>query len=396
VSGKNVESAVKALRNGEPVIIVDDEARENEGDIVIAAARAKPENLNFMIREAGGIMCVPLTAERAERLSLNPMTHNTDRYQTPFTVSVDSRDAKTGVSVSDRLRTIKAIVSEKSEPSALVRPGHLFPLVARKGGVLERAGHTEASVDLLKIAGMKPVAVIAEIMNRDGSMAGMPELRKFAGEHSLKLVSVKDIIAHRLSKGMLVKRVSSASLPTEFGNFTAYSYTDILYGHDYLALVKGNPAKAKEALVRVHSGCVTGDIFHSLRCDCRQQLEYSLKRIARSPAGVFLHIPSHEGRGIGLSNKISAYRLQEEGRDTVEANTDLGFPADMRNYGIGAQILRDLGLKRINIMTNNPKKIVGLSAYGLKVAKVMPVKSRATRYNAGYMKSKKEKMFHDL
>lgn len=393
---RELENAVKDLKKGRPVIIVDDESRENEGDLVIAAEKASKKNLNFIMREAGGLMCIPITLENAKRLSLSPMTQNTDKYSTPFTVSVDAKSAATGVSVTDRLKTIQAIVSLKSKPSDLVRPGHLFPLAAREGGVLERAGHTEASTDLLKIAGMKPVAVIAEIMNDDGSMARMPQLKKFAKKHSLAIVSVKEIIRQRLGDGMLVKKIASASLPTRFGDFTVHSYTDVLYGHDYLALSKGNLRKSKNAIVRVHSGCITGDVFSSLRCDCREQLELALKRISKSKAGVFLYIPSHEGRGIGIANKISAYSLQETGKDTVDANTELGFPADSRNYGIGAQILKDLGLSRIILLTNNPKKIVGLEAYGIRITKVVPVKTIPTRQNRKYLESKKERLFHLL
>lgn len=396
MSVKDVNFAVKELRKGKPIIVVDDEGRENEGDLVLAAEKADKKTLNFIIREARGLMCIPITEEKADQLNLHPMTQNTDKYQTPFTVSVDAKTVSTGVSVEDRMKTIKTILSDKTEPDSLLRPGHLFPLTARKGGVLERAGHTEASVDIMRIAGLKPVAVIAEIMKDDGSMARLPDLKKFSKKHSLAIVSVKDIISYRMETGSMVKRIASSPLQTEFGVFNAVSYTDLIYSHDYLALTKGNLSREKDVIVRVHSGCITGDIFHSMKCDCRQQLEYALKKISKSKAGVLLYIPSHEGRGIGLANKISAYGLQSKGKDTVEANTALGFSADLRTYGIGAQILKDLGLKSIKLLTNNPKKIVGLNAYGLKITKVIPVKIVPSKYNKRYLDSKKEKLFHNL
>lgn len=390
-----VDSAIEQLKKGKAIIVVDDYGRENEGDLVIAAQFADPQNLNFMVNEARGLMCVPITSEKAEQLQLPLMTQNTDKFQTPFTVSVDASIGGTGISVSDRLKTIKTILSEESKPSDLARPGHLFPLLAKKGGVLERAGHTEASIDLMKIAGLKPVAVIAEIMNEDGTMARLPQLEAFAKKHSLAIVSVKDIIEYRLSKGLIVQKVASASLPTEFGNFTVHSYQDLVYKNDYIALVKGNLKGRKNVLVRVHSGCITGDVFHSLRCDCRAQLEFSLRLISKK-GGVLLYMPSQEGRGIGLANKINAYSLQDKGKDTVDANLALGFPADMRNYGIGAQILRDLGLSSIRLITNNPKKIIALGAYGLKIAGTVPVSIKPNKYNRKYLASKKERLFQNL
>ncbi|MCX8158165.1 MAG: 3,4-dihydroxy-2-butanone-4-phosphate synthase [Candidatus Diapherotrites archaeon] len=390
----NVIKAVNALKKGKMVIIVDDYERENEGDLVVAAQFVNKEILNFFIKEAKGLMCVPITKEKAEQLQLPYMTQNTDKFQTPFTVSVDAKDVATGISVEDRLKTIRVILSNKSKPSDLLRPGHLFPLVAKNGGVLERAGHTEASIDLLKIARLNPVAVIAEIMNEDGSMARIKELKKFATRFNLPIVSVKEIIEYKLEKGLIVERTASAFLPTKFGNFNLYAYTDIVNNDHYIVLVKGKIKTSDVVPVRVHSACLTGDVFSSLRCDCRQQLEFSLNYIAKSKSGVLLYIPSHEGRGIGIVNKIKAYALQDKGKDTVDANISLGFAADLRDYGIGAQILRDLGLRKIKLLTNNPRKIIGLSAYGLKIVGIIPIKVKPNKYNKKYLKSKKERLFH--
>ena len=392
----SVEAAAKALKKGEMIILVDDESRENEGDLAIAAEKATAEKLNFMAKEARGLICVPITAEKAAQLDLPRMTYSRDKYETPFTVSVDAAKTGTGISIRDRLLTVKTILSGSSKPESLHRPGHVFPLVARDGGVLERAGHTEGAIDLLTLAKMNPVAVICEIMNDDGSMARLPELKKFAEKHSLKIVSIKDLIRHRLRQGLQVKRVAKVSLPTEFGTFDAYGYIDLVHGREYVALVKGKISGKKNVLARVHSQCLTGDVFHSKKCDCGRQLENALKKINNAGLGVVLYIPHHEGRGIGLLNKLRAYELQEKGKDTVDANLALGFEMDKRDFGIGAQILRDLGLSTIRLMTNNPKKLKGLQGFGLEIVEQLPLKVRANPYNKAYLETKKIKMGHSI
>jgi len=392
----SIESAMKALRAGEMIVLVDDESRENEGDIVMAAEKATVEKLNFIVREARGLLCVPITREKAAQLNLHKMTANTDKYETPFTVSVDAAKTGTGISIKDRLLTIKTILSEKSMPHNLHRPGHVFPLVAREGGVLQRAGHTEGTVDLLQMAGMKPVGIICEILNKDGSMARLPELSEFAQKHSLRLVCLKELIAYRLRKGMQLKKVAEPFLPTAFGNFKAAGYVDILEEKEYIALVKGNVHGKKNVMVRVHSACLTGDVFHSLRCDCNQQLQEALKRINREGLGVLLYIPHHEGRGIGILNKLRAYELQDKGKDTIEANTALGLAVDSRTYGTGARILKDLGLTTIRLLTNNPKKLKGLEGFGLKITEQLPIKVKPNRHNKAYLETKKLKMGHAL
>ena len=392
----SVEEAAGDLRKGKPVILVDDEKRENEGDLILAAQKATIENINFLSKHARGLICVPVTAEKARQLMLEKMTENTDRFRTPFTVSVDAAKGGSGISIRDRLLTIKTILSEKSAPKDLHRPGHVFPLVAREGGVLHRAGHTEGTIDLLNAAGMKPVGVICEILNSDGSMARLPELEKFSKKHKLRILTLKDLVKYRLREGLAVKHVAAARLPTEFGEFTAHGYIDLADNNEYIALVKGNVSGKKNVLVRVHSACLTGDVFHSRRCDCNEQLHTSLRLINKEGSGVLLYIPHHEGRGIGILNKLKAYELQEKGADTVDANLSLGLPADKRDYGTGAQILRDLGLKKIRILTNNPKKLKGLGGFGLEISRQVPIKAKPNRHNRAYLRTKKLKMGHSL
>jgi len=392
----SIESAINALRNGELLVVVDEADRENEGDLVIAAEKATPEKINFMIKEGRGLMCLPVTPEKARQLRLNPMARNTDKYSTPFTVSIDSVNADTGVSVCDRLETIKAVASDSSTAADFARPGHMFPLVARKEGVLQRPGHTEATIDLLKIAGMKPVGVICEIMNDDGSMARLPDLVKFREKHNLKMISIEQIIQHRLKKETIIERVASPQLPTKFGTFTAVGYRAKPNNEEFLAIVKGKIAGKKNVLVRVHSGCVTGDVFHSMRCDCNEQLHSSLEMIEREGEGVLLYVSGHEGRGIGLLNKLKAYELQEKGLDTVQANIHLGLPNDARDYGIPAMILCDLGLTSIRLITNNPEKISALEAYGLKVSEIVSIKVKPNAFNEKYLFTKKRKLGHLL
>ena len=392
----SIEIALKALKRGEMIVLVDDENRENEGDIVMAAEKATAEKLNFIVREARGLLCVPITVEKAAQLNLHKMTTNTDKYQTPFTVSVDAAKTGTGISIKDRLLTIKKILSDKSRPQSLHRPGHIFPLVAREGGVLQRAGHTEGTVDLLELAKMKPVGIICEILQSDGSMARLPELTVFAQKHNLKMVCLKDLISYRLRKGLRLKKIAEPFLPTEFGNFRAAGYLDVLENKEYIALVKGNVDGKKNVMVRVHSACLTGDVFHSLRCDCNEQLHEALRRIDNEGLGVLLYIPHHEGRGIGILNKLRAYELQDKGKDTIEANTLLGLAVDKRTYGTGARILRDLGLTTIRLLTNNPKKLSGLEGFGLKITEQLPIQVTPNRHNKAYLETKKLKMGHAL
>ena len=392
----SVDAAAKALKRGEIIVMVDDENRENEGDLVMAAEKATAKKLNFMVHEARGLLCVPITMEKAEQLDIRKMAKNTDKSRTPFTVSVDAAEAGTGISIRDRLLTIKTIASDRSNPKSLNRPVHVFPFAAREGGVLQRAGHTEGTVDLLQIAGMKPAGVICEILKKDGSMARLPELAKFSRRHGLKIVCLKDIIAYRLKNGLFVKKVAEPVLPTAFGNFKAAGYLDALENKEYIALVKGNVYGKKNVMVRVHSACLTGDVFHSLRCDCNQQLHEAMKRIEKEGIGVVLYIPHHEGRGIGILNKLRAYELQDNGKDTIEANKALGLAVDKRTYGTGARILRDLGLTSIRVLTNNPQKLQGLEGFGLKITELIPIKVAPNRYNEAYLKTKKLKRGHDL
>lgn len=391
-----VAEALADLRAGKCIIVVDDENRENEGDVIAAAELATPETLNFMMREARGLICVPMPRPDAERLGLPPMVAtNQEAHCTAFTVSVDARQGvTTGISAADRARTVRLLADANAQPADLVRPGHLFPLVAREGGVLQRAGHTEAAVDLCRLADLRPVGVICEIISDDGTMARLPELEVFSRTHELKIITVKQIIAYRHRHERLVTRVVETQLPTALGEFRAICYTTTIDARPYLALVLGEPTE-EPTLVRVHSSCLTGDVFHSLRCDCGEQLERAMQMIQEAGAGVVLYI-EQEGRGIGLANKLRAYELQDKGADTVEANEMLGFPADLRDYGIGAQILADLGLRQLRLMTNNPRKIIGLEGYGLEVVEAVPIRMEPNPHNARYLQTKRDKMGHML
>ncbi|HZD59651.1 MAG TPA: bifunctional 3,4-dihydroxy-2-butanone-4-phosphate synthase/GTP cyclohydrolase II [Anaerolineae bacterium] len=394
----SIEEALQDLREGKIIIVVDDEDRENEGDFVIAAEKVTPEAINFMAKNGRGLICMPCTPERLDALEIPAMVHdNTSEQGTAFTVSIGAKGKiTTGISARDRAVTVQTVIDPNSKPEDISRPGHVFPLRAKRGGVLERAGHTEASVDLAKLAGLFPAGVICEIMNEDGTMARLPQLKKVAKKFGLKLVSVADLIKYRRRNEKLVERIAEVALPTNFGAFKAIGYRCSLDGKEYFALVKGDVNGKENVLVRVHSECLTGDIFHSLRCDCGDQLEAALNMIEKEGQGVLLYILGHEGRGIGLLNKLRAYELQENGRDTVQANNDLGFPADLRDYGMGAQILADLGLTSIRLMTNNPKKIVGLEGYGLHIAERVPLQVRTNDYNIHYLQTKKDKMDHIL
>jgi 3,4-dihydroxy 2-butanone 4-phosphate synthase/GTP cyclohydrolase II len=389
-----VEDAIEAIRQGEMVIVVDDEERENEGDLVMAAEKVTPERINFMAKFARGLICVPLTEERADELGLQPMVGSGSSHETNFTVSVDARyGISTGISAYDRALTIQLLADPDAGPRDFVQPGHVFPLRAKPGGVLRRAGHTEASVDLARLAGLYPAAVICEIMNDDGTMARVPELREFARRHGLKMTSIADLIRYRSQREKLVRREAEAELPTEFGRFRIIAYSNEVDNKEHVALVKGEVAGEENVLVRVHSECLTGDTLLSKRCDCGPQLHEALRQIEHEGRGVLLYI-RQEGRGIGLINKIKAYALQDQGLDTVEANRQLGFPEDLRDYGIGAQILKDLGLSTIRLLTNNPKKVVGLEGYGLKITEQVPLQVKPNEHNYEYLRVKKEKLGH--
>ncbi len=391
-----VEDALADFARGKCIIVVDDESRENEGDLVASAALATPETLNFMIREARGLVCVPMSRQRADVLGLPPMVaQNQESHCTAFTVSVDARGGvTTGISAADRSRTVRLLADSNAGVQDFVRPGHLFPLVAREGGVLQRAGHTEAAVDLCRLAGLPLVGVICEVINDDGTMARQPELQRFARTHQLKIITVKQIIAYRHRHERLIHREVETVLPTHAGPFSAICYGSTLDNRPYLALVLGE-LDSEPTLVRVHSSCLTGDVFHSLRCDCGEQLERALEMIQEDGKGVLLYI-DQEGRGIGLANKLRAYALQDQGADTVEANEMLGFPADLRDYGIGAQILADLGLRKLRLMTNNPRKIIGLEGYGLEIVEVVPIITEPNPHNKRYLATKREKLGHLL
>ncbi|MEE9591423.1 MAG: bifunctional 3,4-dihydroxy-2-butanone-4-phosphate synthase/GTP cyclohydrolase II [Thermodesulfobacteriota bacterium] len=396
MSIKRIEDALKDIKEGRMVIIVDDEDRENEGDLCIAAEKVTPEAINFMARHARGLICLALTNERADELNLPPMVEeNTSLYRTAFTVSIDARrDVTTGISAVDRARTILTAIDDNTRPDDLVRPGHIFPLRACKGGVLVRTGQTEGSVDLTRLAGLKPVGVICEIMKDDGTMARIPDLEAMAKTHGLRIVTIADIIEYRLKKDRLVQRIAEVSLPTRYGGeFTAIAYKNDVDTHEHLALVKGEIGPDEPVLVRVHSECLTGDVLGSERCDCGDQLRGAMRMIEKVEKGILLYM-HQEGRGIGLGNKLRAYELQDQGFDTVEANEKLGFKADLRDYGIGAQILLDLGVKKMRLITNNPRKIVGLEGYGLDVVERVPIEVRAHIKNAEYLRIKKEKMGH--
>jgi 3,4-dihydroxy 2-butanone 4-phosphate synthase/GTP cyclohydrolase II len=397
ISFNKIEEAVEAIANGKMVVVVDDKDRENEGDLIIAAEKITPETINFMITYGRGLVCVPMTGERLSELDLPQMVDcNRESMKTAFTVSVDAAPqfgVTTGISPSDRARTVEVLINLKSQKNDLLKPGHIFPLKVCDGGVLKRAGHTEAAVDLARLAGLYPAAVICEIINQDGTMARTEQLIEFAGQHGLKIVSIADLISYRLKKEKLVKRISSARLPSKQGDFTAYGYEDLISGDHHVALVKGKVSGQKNVLVRVHSECLTGDVFGSLRCDCGEQLDQALAKIEFVGQGVLLYM-RQEGRGIGLSNKLKAYEIQDNGLDTVEANKALGYAADLREYGIGAQILADLGLSTIKLITNNPKKIVGLEGYGLRVTERVSIEICPNKHNKRYLETKREKLGH--
>jgi len=393
----SIDQAIKDLKKGKPVVVVDDEERENEGDLIIAAAKTNAAAVNFMAKEGRGLICVPMETTRLAALEIHPMTAvNEDTHETGFTVSVDAKkNTTTGISAADRARTIKTLINPRTKPSDLTRPGHLFPLQAKAGGVLQRAGHTEAAVDLARLASLYPAGVICEIMNENGTMARLPQLRKFATKHSLKIISIADLIKYRQQREKLIRQIAKAKLPTNYGEFELRVYESDIDDYLHLALIKGKIEGKKNILVRVHSECLTGDVFFSKRCDCGEQLALAMKKIQRVGQGVILYM-RQEGRGIGLADKLKAYGLQDKGLDTVEANEELGYKDDLRDYGIGAQILADLGLSSIQLMTNNQRKVVGLEGYGLKIEKTVPLRAKANKHNRKYLQAKKEKLGHKL
>lgn len=391
-----VEEAIEDIKDGKMVVVVDDEDRENEGDLVMAAEHVTPEAINFMARFGRGLICVPLSPERVGELDLPMMVSNsTDTHETAFTVSIDAKGTSTGISAYERAMTVSKIIDPEATPRDFTRPGHIFPLKAQEGGVLRRTGHTEAAIDLAKLAGLYPAGVICEIMNDDGTMARVPELMEFVRQHDLKIITIADLIQYRVKKEKLVWRAAETFLPTAFGEFKLIAYDNSIDHKTHLALVKGEISKEKPVLVRVHSECFTGDVFQSLRCDCGRQLFQALEQIEKEGCGVLVYM-RQEGRGIGLLNKIKAYHLQDNGKDTVEANEELGFPPDLRDYGIGAQILVDLGVGNIKLLTNNPRKIKGLEGYGLALVERVPLEIPPGTYNSNYLQAKKDKLGHLL
>lgn len=392
----SIEEALEDLKNGKMVIVCDDEDRENEGDFVMLAEFATPEAVNFMAKEGRGLICAPITDDLAQKLDLRPMTEvNTDTNGTAFTISIDHVRTTTGISAFERSDTIISLLDEDAKPADFKRPGHIFPLIAKGGGVLRRAGHTEAAIDLARLAGGKEAGVICEIMNEDGTMARVPQLKEFSKRFDLKLITIQSLIEYRLIHDSLVKREAEIELPTEYGNFRAVGYTSIADGNEHIALVKGEIKEENPTLVRVHSECLTGDVFGSCRCDCGPQLEAALKHIEANGNGILLYM-RQEGRGIGLMNKLKAYKLQEEGYDTVEANHKLGFKDDLRDYGVGAQILRDLGVRKMHLLTNNPRKIAGLKGYGLEILERIPIQMPTKEENKHYLQTKQQKLGHLL
>jgi len=393
-----VEQALREIKKGNPIIIVDDEDRENEGDLMVAAEKVTPEVINFMTKHGRGLICLPLTKERLQELQLPLMvSDNTAPFGTAFTVSIDAKaGVTTGISAFDRAKTIQTAINPKTQPSDLTRPGHIFPLQARDGGVLERAGQTEAAVDLLRMAGLIPAGVICEIMSEDGTMARMPQLTQFSQAHDILILTIANLIKYRMKHERLVKKVDETELPTKYGNFSLILFEDIIHKETHLALVKGEIKRNEPTLVRAHSQCLTGDTLGSIRCDCGEQLHQAMKLINKEGKGVNLYILNQEGRGIGLTNKVKAYAMQDKGEDTVEANRKLGFKPDHRDYGIGAQILVSLGVNKLRLITNNPRKFIGLAGYGLEIVERVPIEIPPNKRNIKYLKTKKEKMGHIL
>ncbi len=394
----SVEEAIKTVRNGKLIIIVDDEDRENEGDLMVAAEKVTPDVINFMAKHGRGLICLSMTKERARQLELPPMvTDNTASFQTAFTVSIDAKKGTTtGISAYDRSQTVLTAIDPLTRPSDLARPGHIFPLEAQEGGVLKRSGQTEASVDIARLAGLNPAGVICEIMNDDGTMSRMPDLEKFSQTYGIPIVTIADLIKYRMQNEILITKIEEADLPTKFGHFRVMIYQDAIRGEQHVALVKGELKRDEPTLVRAHSQCLTGDSFGSVRCDCGEQLNRAMRMIENEGKGVILYILNHEGRGIGLANKIKAYAIQDRGVDTVEANQKLGFKPDHRDYGLGAQILVSLGVNKLRLITNNPRKYIGLAGYGLEIVERVPIEIEPNQANLQYLKTKKEKMGHIL